>query len=85
VQLILRVERDNVILEVSDDGVGFDPAASNRQGVGLASMLSRARELGGELEIQSSPGQGARILVRVPAQPPDSSEAETIDTPAAQS
>jgi signal transduction histidine kinase len=85
VQLILRVERDKVILEISDDGAGFDPAASNRQGVGLASMLSRARELGGELEIQSSPGQGARILVRVPAQPPDSSEAETIDTPAAQS
>jgi len=80
VQLILRVERDKVILEVSDDGAGFDPAAPDRQGVGLASMLSRARELGGELEIQSSPGQGARILVRVPILFSESSGEKTSES-----
>ncbi len=69
VRITLRLEREKVILEVSDDGVGFDPMSPNRSGVGLTSMLSRAREMGGALEIQSTPGKGACILVRVPVNP----------------
>jgi signal transduction histidine kinase len=55
-----------VILEVTDDGVGFDPAAAQEQGgFGLRSMEERATRLGGNLIVQSSPGQGTRVRVEV--------------------
>ncbi len=55
-----------VRLEIRDDGVGFDPAAVSGTGQGLRNMAVRAREIGGELQTISSPGQGCRILVTVP-------------------
>src|SRR6185436_5215830 len=67
VRIALRSEREAVILEISDDGAGFDPRSPRRTGVGLASMASRAREAGGTLDVQSSPGKGTRILIRLPA------------------
>lgn len=67
VAITLRAERESVVLEISDDGVGFDPKSPNRLGVGLASMTARARELGVPLDIQSAPGKGTRIRIRVPA------------------
>jgi signal transduction histidine kinase len=56
----------SVILEVTDDGVGFDPAAAREQGgFGLRGMEERAARLGGNLIVQSSPGQGTRVRVEV--------------------
>ena len=52
-------------VEVSDDGRGFDPRSAGT-GIGRQSMGQRARELGGELDVQSSPGEGARIRFSVP-------------------
>ena len=69
VEITLRLECDTVVLEISDDGMGFDPKVRGRPGVGLASMAARAQEVGGTLEIQSSPGKGTRIVVRVPSEP----------------
>lgn len=76
VAISLRLESGAVCLEISDDGAGFDPKARDQQGVGLASMASRAAELGGELKLQSSPGRGTRVVVRVPASPPANDEPE---------
>ena len=76
VEITLRLESGAVCLEVLDDGAGFDPKLTGRQGVGLASMASRTAELGGKLNLQSSPGQGTRVMVRVPASPPASDEPE---------
>ncbi len=60
---------DRVELDVCDDGVGFDhtgdPAGPGR-GVGLPSARARLREHGGDLEVDTAPGQGTRIRVRVP-------------------
>jgi signal transduction histidine kinase len=67
VQIVLRSEKEKVVLEIVDDGGGFDPKAPGRSGMGLTSMLSRAREMGGTLETQSSPGKGTHVVVRVPA------------------
>jgi signal transduction histidine kinase len=53
-------------LEICDDGVGFDPAAVGSTGHGLRNMAARAREIGADLQIISSSGQGCRILVTVP-------------------
>jgi signal transduction histidine kinase len=80
VQISLRAERDSAILQISDDGVGFDPMAATRPGVGLASMSSRAQELGGMIDIQSAAGQGTCIVVRVPFAPSELTEEEPPST-----
>lgn len=51
-------------LEISDDGHGFDPAVRTGRGRGLINLAARAREIDAQLEIDSSPGNGARIVVR---------------------
>jgi signal transduction histidine kinase len=54
-------------LTIADDGVGFDPARSARDGHhGLANMPVRAAAIGGTFRIQSEPGDGTRIIVRLP-------------------
>jgi signal transduction histidine kinase len=70
VEIALRRERETVVLEISDDGMGFDPKAPGRAGVGLTSMTARTKEMGGALDIQSAPGKGTRVVVRVPAPEP---------------
>jgi signal transduction histidine kinase len=57
-----------VLIEVSDDGCGFDPAAVGREHFGLRSMRGRAADLGGRLEVTSAPGRGTVLRVEVPAQ-----------------
>lgn len=55
------------LLEVEDDGRGFDTArASQTIGHGLANMHTRAEHAGGEIEITSEPGRGTTVLVWVP-------------------
>jgi signal transduction histidine kinase len=59
---------DQLRIEISDNGCGFDlDAASRKAGHwGLATMRERAQEIGGELQISSSPGQGVKIEIRSP-------------------
>jgi signal transduction histidine kinase len=62
----LERERGSVLLEVADDGVGFDPqapAARSRR-LGLTSMEERARRIGGTLEICSAPKAGTTVRLR---------------------
>jgi signal transduction histidine kinase len=58
-----------VELEVKDDGVGFVlDAVRDKGGLGLASMRERAEQLGGQLQVQSAPGKGTTVRIRlVPA------------------
>jgi signal transduction histidine kinase len=51
--------------EVSDDGRGFDPAATAR-GTGLTNMTDRLEALGGTLEVTSTPGKGTTVAGRIP-------------------
>ena len=55
------------MLIVEDDGVGFDPADTDRtgEGFGLMGMQERAALIGASLEIESAGGQGTTILVRM--------------------
>ncbi len=76
VEIALRLKQEAVVLEISDDGAGFDPKVLGRSGVGLTSMTTRAQEMGGTLDIQSSPGKGTRVVVRVPALSPEPMGAE---------
>mgnify|MGYP002623680671 CR=1 FL=1 len=54
-----------VTLEVSDDGVGFDPGALAGGGMGLLSMRERAEKLGGTLSLTAAPGKGTSSLAKV--------------------
>jgi signal transduction histidine kinase len=58
---------DRLTVEVSDDGVGFDPGGAEVRSrhLGLTSMEERARELGGRLEIRSAPGSGTTVSLEV--------------------
>ena len=57
---------DAVMVEVEDDGVGFDQSRMTSDGYGLVSMRERAGALGGRLDILSTPGRGTRISVKMP-------------------
>jgi len=70
-----------VIVSVRDDGVGFDfdtvrMSRARRPSLGLAGMQERAALMGGEVTIQSSPGQGTLVEAKLPLQ---SEESEVWD------
>jgi signal transduction histidine kinase len=64
----LRRRRGAVILHVRDSGPGFDPAALPHtvRSHGMTTMRQRARALGAELEVASTPGSGTLVSVRLP-------------------
>lgn len=72
VVLVLRSDASGTVLEVRDDGRGFDPherAAHPSQqqdgGYGLVAMRERMESVAGELTVQSRPGRGTRVRARV--------------------
>jgi PAS domain S-box-containing protein len=65
VRVAVGATEEEIRLEVSDDGVGFDPRQST-QSVGLGAMRERAALLSGKLEIFSEPAEGTRVRLRVP-------------------
>jgi two-component system, NarL family, sensor kinase len=71
VGVTVTAEEGAVVLQVTDDGAGFDPAslASPREGhVGTRVLADLATELGADLEVASAPGAGTRWRLRVPLQ-----------------
>lgn len=55
-----------VVIEIADDGVGFDPGQVGDGHLGLITMQERAEDLGGRLEVRSRQGAGTRVILRVP-------------------
>lgn len=67
VRVKLDLRPEEALLEVCDDGVGFDPAAGARGGsFGMIGMKERVNEVKGSLDIVSAPGQGTCVRARVP-------------------
>jgi signal transduction histidine kinase len=62
----VEAHQGRVVVEVRDDGRGFDPAAGHPGHFGLDSMRSRAAEIGGSMAISSAPGAGTVVRVCVP-------------------
>ena len=67
--VVVRLTGDDgrTVIEVSDDGIGFDPHAADVRSrhLGLTSMEERTRELQGHLKIRSAPGQGTTVRVEL--------------------
>jgi len=67
VSVDLQTRSNWVILDICDNGVGFElEFARHSGGMGIQNMEQRARRLGGRLEITSSPGAGTRIKAEIP-------------------
>ncbi len=65
--VILRASGTSLELHIEDNGIGFDTRAIRaRGGMGLASMEERVRVVGGKVQIETQPGAGARISIRIP-------------------
>ena len=66
VELTLALESDVLCLTVSDDGVGFVASMSRPTSFGLVGMRERVLIMGGTLVLESMPGEGTSLKVRVP-------------------
>lgn len=70
VQVALEQRSSAVVLTIQDDGVGFSPTkplpSPPNRGLGLVTMRERAAAIGGTLQVDAAPGQGARVIVTVP-------------------
>jgi signal transduction histidine kinase len=62
----LSAEDGGARLEVGDDGIGF-AAGDDAKGFGLAGMRGRVAQVGGQMEVDSTPGVGTQVVIRVPA------------------
>lgn len=67
VRLVTRHHGSYVEIRVEDDGAGFD-LQTIQHGRGLKSQIKRAQRLGGKLRIDSSPGNGTRLSLRLPVE-----------------
>jgi len=61
----LEYRPNKTLLSITDNGIGFGPSAHNKGGLGLTSMRERANLIGARLRLESTTGQGTKVLVEV--------------------
>lgn len=66
VALTIQVANEEVAVTVEDNGRGFHPAAATPGRNGMSNLAQRMAEVGGQYELTSQPGQGCRVVLRVP-------------------
>jgi signal transduction histidine kinase len=69
VQLRRRRSGHELLVEVSDDGVGFDASATHPGHLELRTMARRMEQLGGSLRVYARPEQGTRVSATIPLSP----------------
>ena len=72
-RLRLTQAGERVVIDVMDEGVGFDWDSidrSDRPGFGLVGLRERLSYIGGGMEVRSAPGEGTRVTLHAPASPP---------------
>jgi PAS domain S-box-containing protein len=69
ISVTLKQGRRNVILEIRDDGCGFDPKKVDRAGLGMRNMKERISQINGNLRITSKPGEGTTVTITVRKDP----------------
>jgi signal transduction histidine kinase len=73
VSVKLFSKTDEFVLEINDDGKGFDPACL-RKGIGILNIKNRAELFNGTAEILSQPGNGCLLKVSFPLSMPDAAD-----------
>lgn len=69
--ITVQADESSILLEVTDTGVGFDPARVDEDGrLGLANIRARAERLGGTLELISAAGQGTTVRIKIAGDAP---------------
>jgi signal transduction histidine kinase len=66
VEITLSNEAEEILLVITDDGIGLPPERQRRNGLGLVSMRERVRLVDGKFEIAPRAGGGTRLTVRIP-------------------
>ncbi len=73
---------DSIRVVIDDDGRGFDSkealAPKSRRGLGLPGISQRMASLGGEMQIESEPGQGTRIILQISLQPQEQHQEKSL-------
>jgi signal transduction histidine kinase len=67
VSVVISRDDGSFVLEVEDDGKGFDPETAEGRGRGLGNLRARAQTLGADLALDSEPGRGTRVRLVMPA------------------
>ncbi|HWY31233.1 MAG TPA: ATP-binding protein, partial [Candidatus Acidoferrum sp.] len=65
VHLILKIDGDGLIIVIADNGRGFDPDSVSPESNGLQNMRRRMEEIGGRLEVNSRPGHGTKVILKL--------------------
>jgi signal transduction histidine kinase len=65
VKIELKKKEDNLVLVISDDGIGFNTKVK-KKGIGIQNMISRTKECHGEFHVNSKKGEGTTITIIVP-------------------
>lgn len=75
VVVVLKSDKDSVVVDIEDDGEGFDVhsvlrrASDGGRGLGIMGMKERASLLDGKLQVCSSPGRGTKVSFKIPLRP----------------
>lgn len=66
-RLVFELQRsaNGVVFQLSDDGIGFVPNAPGDKGYGLRNMAARAEDIHADFKVQSEPGKGATIVLKI--------------------
>lgn len=72
IEVTITDDAREIVLSVDDDGVGFQPSTTNG-GMGIANMRSRVERLGGVMSVDSTPGEGTSVEIRLPVKRPEGS------------
>jgi signal transduction histidine kinase len=79
VRLAVAIEGDHLVVEVEDDGRGFDPQLRSA-GFGLAGMHERVALVGGTIDVETSPA-GTRVIARLPVRPAEKAILPAVEVP----
>lgn len=82
-QVSAKMTATDTVIEVSDNGKGFEVDLVRAQGHGLGNMVNRAKKIGARLKIQSQPSKGTSVFIEVPlneAQAESSRSASIVDS-----
>jgi signal transduction histidine kinase len=66
VNVVVTRPDGSVSVVIEDDGAGFDPDSAPKGRLGLVGMRERVELVGGEIDVDSSPGSGTTVAVQIP-------------------